>query len=149
MKNSPEGFGMEALIDELRRDEGEVLHAYPDHLGYLTLGVGRLIDKRKGGGISADESAYLLRNDVARFVADLDRELPWWRDLDPVRQRVLINMAFNLGIKGLMGFRNTLRMVREGDYAGAAEGMLNSLWARQVKGRAVRLSEMMKTGKAS
>lgn len=140
---------MEALIDELRRDEGEVLHAYPDHLGYLTLGVGRLIDKRKGGGISADESAYLLRNDVARFVADLDRELPWWRDLDPVRQRVLINMAFNLGIKGLMGFRNTLRMVREGDYAGAAEGMLNSLWARQVKGRAVRLSEMMKTGKAS
>ncbi len=86
-----------ALTEELRRDEGEVLHAYTDSEGYVTIGVGRLIDKRRGGGISAEESAYLLGNDISRTETDLDARMPWWRDLDPVRQRVILNMAFNLG----------------------------------------------------
>lgn len=139
-------FDMDKLVSELRRDEGEVLHAYDDHLGYATIGVGRMIDKRKGGGISKEESAYLLKNDIQEVVAQLDVKLPWWRELNDARQRVLVNMAFNLGINGLLGFKNTLRMMREGDYEGAARGMLNSLWRRQVGDRAVRLSNMMRYG---
>ena len=57
-------------------------------------------------------------------------------------------MAFNLGVQGLLKFRNTLGMVRDGDYDGAARGMLASLWARQVKGRATRLADQMRTGRA-
>jgi len=134
------------LLQEIRRDEGVVPHAYQDSLGYWTVGVGRLIDKRRGGKLSDDEIDYLLVNDITRFVDDLDAKLPWWRTLSPVRQRVMVNMAFNLGTAGLLGFRNTLRHVQAGRYDLAAKGMLASKWSTQVKGRAVRLAEMMRTG---
>jgi lysozyme len=63
-----------------------------------------------------------------------------------VRADALLNMAFNLGIDGLLGFGNTLAAVYRGDYDKAAEGMLASKWARQVKGRAVELAEQMRKG---
>lgn len=134
------------LIRQLRDEEGEVLSAYQDHLGYLTIGIGRLIDKRKGGGITAEESAYLLGNDISKINAQLDAKLPWWRKLDEARQAVIQGMAFQMGIDGLMGFKNTLKMVESGDYEGAGKGMLNSLWAKQTPGRAKRMSDQMRTG---
>lgn len=134
------------LIRQLRDEEGEVLSAYPDHLGFLTIGVGRLIDKRKGGGITSEESAYLLGNDIAKVNAQLDAKIPWWRKLDEARQAVIQGMAFQMGIDGLLGFKNTLKMVESGDYEGAGKGMLNSLWAKQTPARAKRMSEQMRTG---
>jgi len=137
----------EIFLDELVRDEGEVLHAYADSLGYLTIGVGRLIDKRRGGGITKEESRYLLSNDVDKVVEQLDRDLSWWRGLDAVRQRVIANMAFNLGVGGLLKFKNTLAYIKAGDYKKAAAGMLSSLWAKQVGVRAKRLAYMMEFGR--
>lgn len=134
------------LTKQLRRDEGEVLSAYTDHLGYLTIGVGRLIDKRKGGGITAEESAYLLSNDIDKRQAELLRRAPWMAQLDQARFGVMLNMAFQMGVDGLLGFRNTLAMVKAGDYSGAAAGMLQSKWATQTPARAQRLSKQMKSG---
>ena len=65
------------FIEWLKKEEGVIPHAYQDHLGFWTIGVGRLIDKRKGGGLSADEIDYLLSNDINRFVAGLEKALPW------------------------------------------------------------------------
>lgn len=134
------------LTEQLRRDEGEVLHAYEDHLGYLTIGIGRLIDRRKGGGISQEESAYLFGNDLNRILADVKQRIPWFDRLDEARQGVLVNMAFQMGVEGLLGFKNTLSMIERGDYDAAADGMLNSLWARQTPARARRLAIQMRTG---
>lgn len=147
------------LKQELRRDEGERLTAYKDSLGYWTIGVGHLIDPAHGanpspfgrnlcfgGTITSEQCAQLLDEDIAKKEAELDKQMPWWRSLDEVRQRVILNMAFNLGVAGLMGFKNTLKKMRAGDYAGAATGMRASLWAKQVKGRADRLAKMMETG---
>lgn len=145
------GFDSEILLD-LRRDEGVVPYEYKDSLGYSTIGVGRLIDRRKGGRLTDDEIDYLLANDVRRTIADLDHFLPWWQSLSPVRQRVMVNMCFNLGIgnaelgRGLLGFKNTLAMIQRGDYEQAAANMLLSKWAKQVGQRAIRLSNMMKEG---
>lgn len=142
----------ENLLLELRRDEGVVPYEYKDSLGFSTIGVGRLIDKRRGGHLSDDEIDYLLANDIRRTIKDLDHFLPWWRTLSPVRQRVMVNMCFNLGIgnaelgRGLLGFKNTLGMIQRGEYERAAAGMLQSKWARQVGQRANRLSDMMKEG---
>lgn len=149
----------QALITELRRDEGERLKSYRDTMGLWTIGVGHLIDPsrgaepapfgrdlRNGASISADESATLLDRDIDAKMAELDKRLSWWRDLSEVRQRVILNMAFNLGVTGLLGFKNTLAFVRQGDYAGAARGMLSSAWAKQVGQRANRLAEMMVQG---
>lgn len=130
----------------LRGDEGEVLHAYQDHLGFWTIGVGILIDKRKGGGITPEESAYLLSNRIMGKSIELDNRLPWWSKLDDARRGVLLSMAFQMGVDGLLGFKNTLTMVERGDYAGAAIGMLNSLWAKQTPERSARMAEQMRTG---
>lgn len=134
------------LTKQLRRDEKEVLTAYKDHLGYLTIGVGRLIDERKGGGITTEESAYLLSNDIDKREAELLRRAPWMARLDPVRFGALLNMAFQMGVDGLLGFVNTLAMVRAGNYEAAAKGMLASKWASQTPERALRISKQMETG---
>lgn len=133
------------LAIELTRDEGLRLKPYRDSVGKLTIGIGRNLDDV---GISEEEAEHLLLNDIQEVVLDLDRALPWWRTLDEVRQRVLANMAFNLGIVKLMKFPNTLRFIKDAQYEAAAEAMAASLWHRQVGPRAVRLEQMMRTGMA-
>lgn len=132
---------------QLKSDEGEVLHAYQDHLGWWTIGVGRLIDKRKGGGISKDESEYLLRNDINSRVVALQKRLPWFDKLNDARKGVLLNMSFQMGVEGLLGFHTTLARVQSGDYIGAADSMLQSKWANQTPQRANRLADQMRYGK--
>ena len=135
-----------SLNEQLRRDEGEVLSAYPDSLGYLTIGVGRLIDKRRNGGITPDESAYLLNNDIKRKTAEVFAALPWVKDLDQIRLNVLINMAFQMGIDGLLAFKTTLSLVQGGNYDKAAENMILSKWHSQTPERCERLAKQMRTG---
>jgi lysozyme len=137
---------MDRLRQQLKRDEGTVLHAYQDHLGYWTIGTGRLIDKRKGGGLSADEADYLLDNDIKRVQAEVLAALPWTENLGQARQCVLLAMAFQMGTPGLLKFVTTLKLVQAGDFAGAARQMLRSLWARQTPARAKRLAAQMETG---
>ncbi|WP_338910713.1 glycoside hydrolase family protein [Mycetohabitans rhizoxinica] len=137
-----ETFDMLTLLSELSRDEGRCLKPYLDTVGKTTIGVGRNLTDV---GIAESECDLLLENDVMRSVMWLDRHLPWWRSLDAVRQRVIINMAFNLGGK-LLTFANTLAAMQRGDYAAAADGMLASKWTTQVGARAQRLATMMRTG---
>jgi lysozyme len=133
-----------ALLNaELKRDEGINLKPYRDTVGKLTIGIGRNLDDV---GITEDEANALLRADVNRTIADLDRQLSWWRNLSEVRQRVLVNMAFNLGIGGLMKFQKMLTAMKSGDYVSAAQEALDSAWASQVGARADRLSRMIADG---
>ena len=133
-------------VEQIRRHEGEVLHAYTDSLGMLTIGVGRLIDKRKGGGISKEESEMLLRNDIDEVMYELNNRLPWINNLNAARKAVLMNMGFQLGITGLMGFSKTLSLIEAGDYTQAADQMLRSKWASQTPKRASEMAEQMRSG---
>lgn len=134
------------ISEQLRRDEGVEKSAYSDSLGYLTIGVGRLIDKRKGGGLSDAEIEYLLQNDIKEKEAELKSKIKFYSRLDDARKGVLLNMAFNLGVEGLLKFKNTLRLIEAGNYQAASVEMLKSTWARQVGDRAKRLSKQMLTG---
>lgn len=136
-------FDRAALIRQIRLHEGERLKPYRCTAGKLTIGVGRNLDDR---GITTEESAMLLDNDIRLLEIELFRALPWASALDDVRQRVLLDMAFNLGLPGLLQFKRTLEAIRTGQYQQAATMMLDSLWARQVGQRAERLSRMMATG---
>ncbi len=135
------------LTEQLRRDEGTESCAYQDSLGYWTIGVGRLIDARKGGGLSNEEIDYLLDNDIKAKTAEVLRALPWAARLSEARQAVLVNMAFQLGTKGLLAFHRTLGSVEDGQYGDAAVEMLNSTWAKQTPARAMRLATQMETDK--
>lgn len=132
---------------QLVRHEGEVLHAYQDHLGYWTIGIGRLIDKRRGGGISKEEAEFLFMNDVNGRIKQLEKKIPWFKNLDEPRKAVLLNMSFQLGIPGLLQFKNTLAKIEAGDYEGAAVNMMKSKWATQTPRRAQELANQMRTGK--
>jgi lysozyme len=136
---------LERVTTMLVREEGEILHAYQDHLGYWTIGVGRLIDRAKGGRISQAESRMLLANDIRRFEMHL-KKYPWYEQLDDARKGVLVGMVFQLGTAGFDSFKNTLRAIAERRYADAAQGMLSSLWARQTPARVKRMAEIMRTG---
>jgi lysozyme len=130
------------LLDQIKRDEGLRLTPYKDSVGVLTIGYGTNLDE----GIDRGEAEYLLANRLNNKKLELLRALPWVADLDEPRQAVLFNMAYNLGVPGLLKFKNTLAMVRTAQYAQAAANMLQSKWASQVGDRAVRLSKQMETG---
>ena len=134
------------LIRQLKGDEGVIPHAYQDHLGFWTIGVGRLIDKRKNGGLRPDEISYLLNNDIDDRINELNKRLPWFQNLDDARKGVLLNMSFQLGVEGLLGFVNTLKLIEAGKYENAAHAMLQSKWAKQTPQRAERMAEQMRTG---
>ena len=135
------------LRKQLIFDEGKKNTVYKDHLGFYTIGVGRLVDPRKpGAGLREDEISYLLNNDIDDRLNALHAHLPWFQDLDDARKGVLLNMAFQLGVWGLLQFKNTLKTIAAGDYEKAAEEMLMSKWAKQTPERAQRMSEQMRTG---
>ena len=131
------------IRDQLIRDEGIRLKAYRDTQGLLTIGVGRNLD---GVGLYPDEVEYLLDNDLRRVQEQVLIALPWTVSLDEARFGVLLNMCFNLGLRGLLKFREMLSAVETGDWTTAAVEMLDSDWATQVGDRAVRLAKQMETG---
>jgi lysozyme len=142
-------------VSELMADEGLRLTVYDDATGrpigpgctlsgHPTVGWGRALDVH---GISAAEAALLLINDLAPIEARLAHTYPWFSRLDPVRQGVLCNLAYNLGLRGLGTFHFMLADLAAGDYAGAADELVNSRWIRQVQhSRSSRLIEQLRTG---
>jgi lysozyme len=133
---------LDRFRDQLELHEGLRLFPYTDSTGHVSVGIGRNLSDK---GISREE-AYVLLSDDMRSTATECLSFPWWDNLNDVRQRVIADMCFNLGLTGLRKFVRMLLAVEEGRYADAAKFMLRSKWATQVGNRAARLSRMMETG---
>lgn len=132
------------LREQLKRDEGLRLKPYADSVGKITIGYGRNLSD---SGITQLEAADMLDHDIERHVSDLLRTFPFVIGLDAVRQIVLANMAFNMGVPTLAGFSQMWQAIKAGDYESAAREMLDSTWAQQVGDRAQRLASAMATGR--
>jgi lysozyme len=130
------------VIQLVKRHEGLRVKPYRDTTGHLTIGYGRNLDAE---GISEREAEGLLTNDLAGVTARL-AELEIWPHLDEVRQSVLVDMAFNLGYQGLMGFQGMFLALEQGNYNQAADHIYNSKAARQAPERYAELYRMMLTG---
>ncbi len=159
---------MDELKRLLRLHEGLKLFVYRCTAGKLTIGIGRNLEANpltvverehlahkswrdiRELRITTEEAWWLLAEDLARRIPELARALPFFGELDRVRQAVLIDMAYCLGVEGLLLFRRTLQSIASGDYQLAAREMLQSKWATQVGKapgqRAWRLARMMDTG---
>lgn len=131
------------LREQLIRHEGRRRKPYVDTVGKVSIGIGRNLTDR---GLSLAEIDYLFENDIDLCIADLDNNLPWWRELSTARQHVLLDMCFNLGIKRLLKFVFTLADVQAGRYNDASDNMMKSKWAGQVGQRAKTLARMMRDG---
>ena len=118
---------------------------YKDSVNKLTIGYGRNLTDR---GLSNSEAEYLLANDIQEVIDGLRKSYWWFDTINEVRQEVVINMAFNLGLAGFAKFRNTVGYISDGNYKQAAANMLKSKWAIQVGYRARELAREMETGVA-
>lgn len=139
------------LTEELKRDEGLRLTVYDDAtgkpivkgsmvVGHPTIGIGRNL---AGKGLTPSEVFYLLETDIEELLKQA-RTLEYWRGLTKVRQRVVLNMMFNLGFAGFQKFVRLDACLRTGDYEAAARCMEESVWYKQVGQRARRLVFMMR-----
>ena len=133
----------ERLKDMLIEHEGLRFKPYHCPAGKLTIGVGRNLEDN---GISRDEALMMLENDVLQAFGELAANIDMFTRLSYVRQSVLIDMCFNLGLTKFLRFKKMIAAVEKFDFETAAREMLNSKWAKQVGNRAYKLSEMMKTG---
>ena len=138
--------------------EGLRLQPYFCTKGKQTIGVGRCLDtnpltkeeeKVVGDwhhGITKCAAMYLLRNDIKRIYRELAKKIDFFKELDGERQYALIDMAFNLGVSGLLKFKKMLSYIAAGNYTKAANECLNSQYANDVGKRAIRIANTIKNG---
>ena len=146
-------MNIDKLREELTFDEGCIDKIYLDHLNYPTFGIGHLIletdpehGQEVGTPVSEERIKECFEKDIQNVFEDLDRNMPWWRDLPSDLILVMANMSFNLGINRLMKFKNFLSAMQDNDWDKAAVEMLDSRWAIQVGPRAVRLKDRVLKG---
>jgi lysozyme len=137
------------LAEDIKRDEGCKLVAYKDTLDIWTVGVGHA-HVAPGTVWTQAQCDAQLDEDIRKAVALLDVHVPWWRQLNDARQDVMVNLCFNMGFgdgtRGLSSFKRTLAFIEAGNFAAAADNLLASKWAGQVKSRSGRLATQLRTG---
>ncbi len=156
-------YDADELVKMIALHEGLRLNVYQDHLGIDTVGIGRNLQDRgiTDGelsymnktteeiyevGLTEEEAYYLCMNDIAIVEKELLANKPIVNQVSAVRQMVLIDMAFNMGVPRLMKFKDMWLAIEKVNYISACEEMIDSRWADQVKGRAMKLSLAMKNG---
>jgi len=120
-------MNLDLLIWHLQLSEGYKNKPYLCPAKKLTIGYGRNL---QDNGISKDEADLMLKNDVLNVKLELEDRLSFFGDLDDVRQNVLVEMGYNMGVPNLLKFKKTLQFIKEQDYESASEEMLNSKWHR-------------------
>tara|TARA_R110002153_G_scaffold57817_6_gene158819 strand:+ start:910 stop:1338 length:429 start_codon:yes stop_codon:yes gene_type:complete len=135
----------ERLLHTLIRHEGIKYKPYRCTAGKLTIGVGRNIEDV---GISESEAMHMLKNDVAVVAAQCMGSFEWYAGLNEYRQEAIINLVFNMGLSKFKQFKKTISYIESGDFEKAGAELLDSNYARQVKGRAVEVANMLSDGGA-
>jgi lysozyme len=142
---------MKTVEELIAKHEGKRSNTYLDSRGIPTIGIGHNLqsDPLPAGWtppLTDDQIDQLFQKDFKTASDGVISHLPWFASLDEVRQAVVIDMAFNMGIKTLMTFHHTLGFIQEFNWQAAADGMKQSLWATQVGKRAIEDAQMMLTG---
>jgi lysozyme len=132
------------VITQLRNDEGWRDRPYRDTLGFLTTGYGFLIDERKSVSMPKAVGELWLKLIVEDKWAELTRREPWVLEQPEDVQQALANMAYQLGINGLLNFKNMLGALRAGQRVSAAAHALDSAWAKQTPQRAERTAALIR-----
>ena len=131
-----------SLRDDIRRHEGLRLIPYRCTEGYWTIGIGHKISDDKtitydvacrlsGAPWTESQSYDQCDRDIAAKQREVDRYLPSLCNWPPAWQEAAVEMAFQMGTEGLLGFKKLIRCANEGDGQGAHAAALDSKWARE------------------
>ena len=144
---APSSDPEQMFVSRLVENEGVKRFAYKDSLGYVSVGIGRCLDQKKGKGLSIDECFYLLNNDL-KECRSLLAGFNWYSKQDRTRQDVLVELCFNLGLKGLAAFKRMIAALEVNNYQVAVNELKDSLWATQVgKSRVDDITYRLLTGR--
>lgn len=135
---------VDPITADIQREEGWNAHVYRDTRKFWTIGYGFLVDPRRGTGMPREVGDFWLKLIVDRLLVEIPSR---WRHFDqqPAQvQRALVQMAYQLGVDGLMGFKLMLTCLERGDREGAAENALASQWYRQTPARAERVAKLIR-----
>lgn len=126
---------IQRLRSQLAQAEGKRLTAYKDSLGFWTAGVGHLLPQDRdwtGVRFTEEQVNEWLEADIAKAATAAGLLLEWpYLDVD-ARQNAVIELVFNMGLVHWKGFAHTRMCLSHKDWQGAHDGLLNSLWAKQV-----------------
>ena len=133
--------------------EGWKNNAYKDSLGYTTIGCGHLLGKDpsawvkyKGLRWTDEQILAQLERDVDTAVLGAKRLYPKFDTYSKDVQTALIDLVFNLGEVGLSKFNTTNALINSGQFSKAADNLLKTLWAKQVKRRAKITTDLLRAG---
>jgi len=130
----------EELIDRIKEHEGFKEYSYNDQLGIPTIGYGFKISELT---LTKEISSLILRKKLGEIISSLPLYINWFAYTSISIQEVLIEMAYQMGIQGLLNFKKTLSYLEDEEYKKAAKEMLDSKWYKQTPNRAIRLSNIV------
>lgn len=125
-----------SLIEDIKQEEGFSGTVYKCTEGFDTVGYGSRMP------ITKEEAELLLEYRLKAMKAQLTGYL-YDIDIKDEALDILFNMAYQLGVKGVLNFKNMIKALKDNDYKEASIQMLDSLWAKQTPNRAKRLSDRM------
>ena len=131
------------LKKDLILDEGDIPHAYQDHLGFWTIGVGFLIDKQRGGYLPEPVRDLWLDYLIKKISTDLASRWDYFNKLGDDQKRGFLNMAYQMGVNGLLKFKNALAAAENSDWNACYIELLDSRWAKQTPRRARKVAALI------
>ena len=129
---------LQEIVEDIKRHEGFEPKVYECSEGYNTIGYGFAI---KDLIIDKDVADLILMKKLHILLERIAIAFPWFKDIDDIAKGVVINMCYQLGIRGFSKFKKTIYYLETDQYEEASLEMLDSLWARQTPNRAHGLSE--------
>ena len=130
---------MDSLIKSIEEHEGFVGNSYKDNLGFDTIGFGTKLP------LSKDESRLILQARLNKMIDDIKIRKTWFVRLPEEAQDIISEMAYQMGVNGVMNFKKMWEALHIADYIKASEEMMNSRWAIQTPNRAKKLSDKMRS----
>ena len=129
------------LLNAVKLSEGFRERVYKDTLGIDTIGYGFAI---KDLELDEDIAEMILMRKLDNLMNRIQKTFVWWRSAEDEVKNVVVEMSYQLGIKGFSAFRKTIDHLEHKRYGKAAAEMLDSKWARQTPNRALELSNIIK-----
>ncbi|AVK80669.1 glycoside hydrolase family protein [Campylobacter fetus] len=142
-----------SLEYNIKSNEGFRDRIYKDTLGFDTIGYGFKVDALSPGELALNGNAIepmskevadkILKLKLAKLTNEVYDAIPWLKDSPKEVQEVIIEMAYQMGVSGVLKFKNTLNFIKENDYKNASSNMMKSLWAKQTPNRSKKLANII------
>lgn len=129
------------LLDNIKLSEGWRPKVYNDTLGIPTIGYGFAI---KDLVLDEDLGEIILKRKLAYLTERIGKTFDWYKDMPFEVQDVVVEVCYQLGIRGFSKFKKTINFLKERDFPSASTEFLDSKWATQTPNRANRLADVVR-----